>query len=551
VSGPPDIALFFGHLHPLLVHLPIGLILLLAILELFARWPRFRNANSNAGFILALAVPIAVFTVTCGWLLSLGGGYQDRLLQWHKWTGIGTAAACALAGLCYWLDQKKLYRLCLFATVAALVVASHFGGSLTHGSDYLVRYAPAPLRALLGVARQQPAAETKPKDVNQLPAFAGVVQPLLQNDCAACHGAEKSQAGLRLDSLAALLKGGKSGPAVVPGHSAESLLVKRLRLPSGDKLHMPPEGKPQPARDDIVLLQWWIALGAPADKKLGELDRPPSIARILQARFGSPTAVAKAVAPRPLKEVLPLAGKLAVELDIALTPMGEDEPWLQCNASIAGKNFGDAELARLAPVAANVRWLDLAGTKVSDAGLAQAAAMPNLTRLHLERTGITDSGLARMKGMGELEYLNLYGTAVTDAGLAALQDLPKLRRLYLWQTKVTPEAVKTFAAARTDEDQIQGWREEIEQLETKIRDQKMTVDVGLSVTAAPATNAAPINAQCPVSGKPIDATKTVVYQDAVVAFCCNDCKAKFQQDPKPYLAKLGLTTKMPELKKDP
>src|SRR5207249_4938025 len=122
---------FFGHLHPLLVHLPIGLIIVLAILEWLSRYPRFKDANASARFILALAVPLAIFTALCGWLLSLGGSYGDRLLQLHKWTGIGTAAACAIAGLFYWLDLKQLYRLCLFSTIVVLVVASHFGGSLT------------------------------------------------------------------------------------------------------------------------------------------------------------------------------------------------------------------------------------------------------------------------------------------------------------------------------------------------------------------------------------------------------------------------------------
>jgi YHS domain-containing protein len=45
---------------------------------------------------------------------------------------------------------------------------------------------------------------------------------------------------------------------------------------------------------------------------------------------------------------------------------------------------------------------------------------------------------------------------------------------------------------------------------------------------------------CPVSGKPVDAQKTVLYEGKLVAFCCDDCKAKFQQDPKPFLAKLDL-----------
>jgi len=60
-------------------------------------------------------------------------------------------------------------------------------------------------------------------------------------------------------------------------------------------------------------------------------------------------------------------------------------------------------------------------------------------------------------------------------------------------------------------------------------------------TNAPATSTnAPVNAQCPVSGKSVDLAKTVVFEGNLVGFCCDDCKAKFQQDPKPLLAKLGL-----------
>ena len=110
MSNPSELVLFFGRLHPLLVHLPIGLIVLLAVLELLARSRRFSQANTNAGVILALTVPAAWFTVLLGWLLSWGGGYDAKLLQWHKWTSIATASACALAGLLYSLDLKKPYQ---------------------------------------------------------------------------------------------------------------------------------------------------------------------------------------------------------------------------------------------------------------------------------------------------------------------------------------------------------------------------------------------------------------------------------------------------------
>src|SRR5262245_2300236 len=170
---------FFGHLHPLLVHLPIGLIIILAILEWLACYTRFKSANASARFILVLAVPLAIFTALCGWLLSLGGSYGDRLLQLHKWTGIGTAAACSLAAVFYWFDLKRLYRFCLFSTLVVLVVASHFGGSLTHGSDYLVRFAPQPLRALFGEARNH---EKKVTDIASLQAFNDVIRPMFRQN---------------------------------------------------------------------------------------------------------------------------------------------------------------------------------------------------------------------------------------------------------------------------------------------------------------------------------------------------------------------------------
>ena len=539
MSHPPDIVLFLGHLHPLLVHLPIGLVILVAFLELLALVPRFKQANSNVGVILALAVPAAAFAALFGWLLSQAGGYQDKLLQWHKWAGISTAVACAIAAILYRLDLKTAYRWCLFPSVVLLVVAGHFGGSLTHGSDYFVRYAPGPLRSWLSTQPKPLPPQTNRVEVAQLAAFSGVIQPVLQQNCASCHGPEKSKGGLRLDTLEGVAKGGKSGPAMIAGKAAESEILKRIRLPATDDDHMPPQGKPQPNPDEIALLQWWLDAGAPADKKVGELKTSPRVTQILAARFGSPLPVAKTVAPKPLNEVLPQIASLADELSIAITPLSPKEPWLQCNASIAGTNFGDAQLAKLASIGANLRWLDLGGTAVTDTGLGQLEAMLNLTRLHVERTKLTDAGLARIAGLNDLEYLNLYGTQITDAGLDELEKMPKLKQLYLWQTKVTPAAGKAFTEARTDHDQLQRWQEEIEQVNAKIRDAHISVDLGtISPPVIASTNAAPVNAQCPVLGKPVDPTKTVVHNGVVVAFCCDDCKAKFQQDPAPYLAKL-------------
>lgn len=88
--------------------------------------------------------------------------------------------------------------------------------------------------------------------------FENKVRPLLAKSCWSCHR-QSAMGGLRLDSREALLKGGKSGPALVPGKASESLLVSAVTH-ANDKLKMPPSGKlPE---TDIEILRTWINEGA-------------------------------------------------------------------------------------------------------------------------------------------------------------------------------------------------------------------------------------------------------------------------------------------------
>jgi hypothetical protein len=109
--------------------------------------------------------------------------------------------------------------------------------------------------------------------------------------------------------------------------------------------------------------------------------------------------------------------------------------------------FDDKALAELAPVAPHLAWVDLARSKVTDAGLATVGKMAALERLHLENTAITDAGLAQLEGLSNLEYLNLYGTKVTDAGIAKLAANKALKKLFVWQTGVTKDGAKKLETA--------------------------------------------------------------------------------------------------------
>jgi uncharacterized membrane protein len=284
-----DLLLFLGRFHPVLVHLPIGFLVLLATLEILALRPRFRAANGSARFILALAVPAAVASAFCGWVLSESGSYEESLLEWHERAGIGVAIACAILLLLHWLNQKRAYRVCLVVSCGLLAVASHLGGSLTHGRDYLTRYAPEPLGSWLGGRQAAPATPrtSTTGEWSQQEVFGAVVQPILRQYCVPCHGPEKARAKLRLDSFEHLQRGNERGPVIKPRDSGASLLVHFLTLPLDDDGHMPPAGKPQPGAADVALIRWWIDAGASEKGKVNEVKPPAEIERLLESRLRS------------------------------------------------------------------------------------------------------------------------------------------------------------------------------------------------------------------------------------------------------------------------
>ncbi len=474
---------FLGHLHPVLVHLPIGIFLLLGILEASGLASRLRGLSwlpsvtrGQRTLILSIGAAASVLTAAMGWLLARSGDYDAALVNGHRWLGVATAAAAVvLLAISRW---RRLYGPALVLTLVLLVVAGDAGGRITHGNDYLTSRMPRSIGRLLGISAA-PADKTIPFD--KAAAFADVVQPILRDRCVSCHGAAKSNGGLRLDSWEMLAKGGKHGPVLKAGNLAASPLLLRIDLPSDSKEHMPPLGKPQLADDDLTVLDWWVLAGAPTDKPVASLALPPVVSEILEARLGG----AAATPPPDRAATLAAAAQIAGKLGIMVRALSPDGPWIEVNARPAGAAFGDRELALLSPVAPAVQWLDLGTTAVTDKGLAALAPMRALQRLHLDQTQVTDAGLARLSGLRRIEYLNLRGTAVTDKGLPALRSLPRLRSLYVWQTAVTPEAAKALGETLVDARRVARWKSEQAELERQVQAERFDGNTGESLKAEP------------------------------------------------------------------
>ncbi|MEO1998743.1 MAG: c-type cytochrome domain-containing protein, partial [Planctomycetaceae bacterium] len=107
---------------------------------------------------------------------------------------------------------------------------------------------------------------TPPPDPQEMKFFETEIRPLLFQHCYRCHGPKKQESGLRLDSWAGIIRGGESGPALVPGQPADSLIGVAVSY-DNEELQMPPDAKLDAKQ--ISSLTRWIERGAAHPDKSG------------------------------------------------------------------------------------------------------------------------------------------------------------------------------------------------------------------------------------------------------------------------------------------
>jgi uncharacterized membrane protein len=256
-----------GRAHPLLVHFPIALLIVAACVELVRAARRDAVPSRTAGACLLVGAFGAALAAGAGWLnadFEHGGG-GDTLIESHRWVGLAAAVAAAGALPCGWWWRRSAgsagagaYRALVVLSAMLVGVAGHLGGTIVYGGSYLT----APIAALTR-AEPEPTPAANPPTTTDAPGvdFAAEVWPIFDAVCIDCHGEVRKRGQLRLDSRAAVLKGGKSGPAVIPGDPDNSELIRRV-LGLGDKPQMPEDGDPL-TEEQVGALRRWIRAGAP------------------------------------------------------------------------------------------------------------------------------------------------------------------------------------------------------------------------------------------------------------------------------------------------
>jgi uncharacterized membrane protein len=294
----PDLLKFVGRFHTLVLHLPIGVLLLVATLEGLALHPRLKPSLDPAiSFILPVLVLSGVMAFVLGLLLAHSGGYPPNLVALHRNFTLGgiIASACALVVWVFTSGRPALrhvYRGVLAVTVGLITYGAHHGGSMTRGDGYLTRYAPSFVQKLVGDEKPKKSTEEEAEPVGEEPlVFKDVILPIVKSRCVECHGPETVKGGLRLDDFAGIMKGGENGPAIVAGASAKSPFVSRLELPLEHDDHMPPSDKPQVTSEEIELFKFWIDRGASEALRVRDTLPPDGAKTILLRAVALPNGV--------------------------------------------------------------------------------------------------------------------------------------------------------------------------------------------------------------------------------------------------------------------
>ncbi|MEM9886390.1 MAG: c-type cytochrome domain-containing protein [Bacteroidota bacterium] len=418
---------FIGRFHPLFVHLPIGMLVLAMLFKMMSLNQRWAALKTTLPLMLGVSFLSAMGTSFTGYLLSLSGEYDMELVRQHQWAGVALTILIGVIWLLEWRTMPKwLQGTTWSGLVVLLIVTGHWGGSLTHGEDFL---------RFKGNQKKEQAVIT---NIREALVYQDLVVPVLESKCYACHSNRKKKGNLRLDTPDWIVKGGDQGKSLLAHQPRQSNLYTRLILPNLDEEHMPPKGKPQPSESEIELLYWWIEKGASFDKKIKELpEYEADLAFLVSFTHQETTNTAPYLPEVTVEAAQPaVLDQLKAQGVIAL-PVALNSNYLSVNL-LEKKEIDDTLIDLLLQIKAQIVWLKAGNTNLSPSLLDAISQLSNLQLLHLNGTSISDEGLSQLSGLEQLKVLNLTQTVITEQGIQSLANLTDLKKMYLFQSQVTP-----------------------------------------------------------------------------------------------------------------
>ena len=428
-----------GHFHPLLVHLPIGILLIGLLLQWLSGKPAYAGIQPAIKVILLAGTITALFSCITGYFLSISDDYDQSMINWHMWFAIGVLVVSAILYTKEVNPNVQINKTILSITLLVmLMITGHLGGSLTHGSDYLSK----PFANLLSNDSNS-ATTIKPlPNVQEAMAYNDVIRPILQTKCYSCHNANKKKGGLRMDDITLLMKGGKEGKVIDLEHTDSSELLKRLLLPTDNDDHMPPKEKPQPTESQVALIHWWISSHADFTRKVKELPQTdlvkPALLALQQPVIN--TMIKPIIPAKPVNKADEKVFQQLQRAGITVLPVAQNSNYLSVTLTDK-KTIFKKDIELFEKIKDQLIWLKIGDASIDDEAAGVISKLSNLMKLNLAGSKLTVKGWEAIQKLNNLEYLNLVGTNVNAQHIAGLKENKKLQSLYLYGAQVKPAEV--------------------------------------------------------------------------------------------------------------
>ena len=408
-SKTNDVLLWFGKLHPLVLHFPI--VIGIAIVIYFIFFQNKALEENTEKFILVGNALMASMVALLGLFLSKQDAYDTNTLNLHKWGGLSIAFISWL--LIYIKNIATNYKkIIALGYLLVLLFFTHQGALLTHGENAL----SIPTAAVV-------AEEVKTVD-SSLSVYEKAVAPILTQKCVSCHGPDKVKGKLQLQSPELIIKGGKDGNILTSFHNGEALLLQRIHLPNADEKHMPPDGKLQLTLEELTLLTKWVKAGGNFTKKISELAKNDSLA-ILAMAYKAPAKSSgdkKNTAP-DLKEYN------SSYLTVNYLFNGSEE--IEVNF-FQGSFYKIEQLKNLEKIKDKIVSLNMQGMPVTKEDLASIVQFTHLKKLNLNYTKLALADLQPLKNIPSLINLSICGIEVNQNSLTTLLDKAPFTEVHIW-----------------------------------------------------------------------------------------------------------------------
>lgn len=430
----------------MLVHLPIGFLLLGILFYWLSFHEKFANLIFSVRFIYLLGSIAAVVSCISGWCLSNTTFYEEKLLNYHQWLGITLAIlSCTLYAL-FNKIATNTNRILTVVVFIVLCITGHLGATLTHGAFSFNDNAET------RTANQASANQPIIQKIDEAIVYKELIQPIFQDNCYNCHGASKQKGNLRLDETDWIVKGGKTGAVLIPNDAAKSILYQRLMLEELDKKHMPPKSEPSLTKNQINLIHWWIASGASFDKKVKDLNPTAKEQKIL-AEYAKPLQSIEyypaASVAAPDKKTM----EQLTNLGIAVVPVANNSNYLEVDF-LSNKNIPGNIWVWLEKLKDQIVTLKIKNNELNSTSFNTIAKLQNLHQLHLPNCKVNEADLISLQKLKYIQILNVVGTNISAKGIESLLRTMQVKKLFMYQTNLSSaeknNLVKQFNTVKID-----------------------------------------------------------------------------------------------------